>query len=203
MNSRRNFLKQLSGAALIAGAAPSLLTWAQSVQVPGEDRLILRSFRFVDLETPVEDFNTWLTPVPHFFVRNHMFEPSQLDASDWRLALGGELEKPLTLSLAELSRFEPHSVVNTLECAGNGRSLHRPLFWSALARCAAARRSEAFRQARHVPWTRRSSRQSPSLHSQHPDRESSRCRYPDRHPHERVAAHQASRFSRPRSRSRL
>jgi sulfite oxidase len=126
MNSRRNFLKQLSGAALIAGAAPSLLTWAQSVQVPGEDRLILRSFRFVDLETPVEDFNTWLTPVPHFFVRNHMFEPSQLDASDWRLALGGELEKPLTLSLAELSRFEPHSVVNTLECAGNGRSLHRP-----------------------------------------------------------------------------
>jgi DMSO/TMAO reductase YedYZ molybdopterin-dependent catalytic subunit len=36
------------------------------------------------------------------------------------------VEKPLTLSLAELSKLETLSVVNTLECAGNGRSLHRP-----------------------------------------------------------------------------
>jgi sulfite oxidase len=130
MNSRRDFLKQMSGAALVAGAAPSLLTWAlpqgQSVEFPGEDGMVLRSFRFVDLEAPVEYFNTWLTPVPHFFVRNHMYEPVQLDAPDWRLSVGGEVEKPLTLSLAELSKLETHSVVNTLECAGNGRSLHRP-----------------------------------------------------------------------------
>ncbi len=130
MNSRRDFLKQISGAALAAGAAPSLLTWAlpqeQSVPVPGEDGMILRSFRFVDLETPVEYFNSWLTPVPHFFVRNHMHEPSELDAHDWRLSVGGEVEKPLTLSLSELSKIETHSVVNTLECAGNGRNLHRP-----------------------------------------------------------------------------
>ncbi len=130
MNSRRDFLKQMSGAALVAGAAPSLLTWAlpqgQSVEFPGEDGMVLRSFRFVDLETPVEYFNTWLTPVPHFFVRNHMYEPVQLDAPDWRLSVGGEVEKPLILSLAELSKLETHSVVNTLECAGNGRSLHRP-----------------------------------------------------------------------------
>ena len=130
MNSRRNFLKQLSGAALAAGAAPSILTWAlpqgESVEFPGEDGVILRSFRFVDLETPVEYFNTWLTPVPHFFVRNHMYEPTQLDAPDWRLSVSGEVEEPFTLSLAELSKLETHSVVNTLECAGNGRSLHRP-----------------------------------------------------------------------------
>ena len=88
--------------------------------------MIVRSFRFVDLETPVEYFNTWLTPVPHFFVRNHMHEPSQLDAGGWRLSVGGEVERPLTLTLAELSKLERHSVVNTLECAGNGRSLHRP-----------------------------------------------------------------------------
>ena len=130
MNSRRNFLKQISAAALAAGAAPSIFAWAlpqsQSVDVPGEDGMILRSFRFVDLETPVEYFNTWLTPVPHFFVRNHMYEPAQLDAHEWRLSVGGEVEKPITLSLAELSKLETHSVVNTLECAGNGRSLHRP-----------------------------------------------------------------------------
>jgi DMSO/TMAO reductase YedYZ molybdopterin-dependent catalytic subunit len=130
MNSRRNFLKQLSGAAFAIGAVPSTLAWAfpqgQAVDFPGEDGMILRSFRFVDLESPVEYFNTWLTPVPHFFVRNHMHEPSELDANDWRLSLGGEVEKPLTLSLAEVLKIETHSVVNTLECAGNGRSLHRP-----------------------------------------------------------------------------
>ena len=130
MNSRRDFLKHVSAAALAAGVTPSLLTWAlpqdQSVDFPGEDGMVLRSFRFVDLEAPVAYFNTWLTPIPHFFVRNHMFEPVQLDAQDWRLSLGGEVDKPLTLSLAELSKLEAHSVVNTLECAGNGRSLHRP-----------------------------------------------------------------------------
>ena len=130
MNSRRDFLKRISAAALAAGAVPSILTWAfpqeQSFDIPGEDGMIVRSFRFFDLETPVEYFNTWLTPVPHFFVRNHMYEPVQLDAPDWRLSIGGEVEKPITLSLAELSKLETHSVVNTLECAGNGRSLHRP-----------------------------------------------------------------------------
>jgi sulfite oxidase len=130
MNTRRNFLRQISAAALAAGAAPSVLTWAlpqgQSVDFPGEDGMILRSFRFVDLETPVEYFDTWLTPIPHFFVRNHMHEPSELDPRDWRLSIGGEVDKPLTLSLDDLSKLQAHSVVNTLECAGNGRSLQRP-----------------------------------------------------------------------------
>jgi DMSO/TMAO reductase YedYZ molybdopterin-dependent catalytic subunit len=131
MNSRRNFLKQMSRAALAVNAAPSLLAWAHvaqggPIELPGEDGMIVRSFRFVDLETPVEYFNTWLTPVPHFFVRNHMHEPSELSAGDWRLAVSGEVEKPFTLALSDLSKLETHSVVNTLECAGNGRSLHRP-----------------------------------------------------------------------------
>jgi DMSO/TMAO reductase YedYZ molybdopterin-dependent catalytic subunit len=141
MNSRRNFLMQMSGAALAAGAAPPLLSLFLSraasaqngpIAVPGEDGMIVRSYRFVDLETPVEYFNTWLTPVPHFFVRNHMHEPSELSAnlsnsnSDWRLSVGGEVDKPITLTFPELSKFETHSVVNTLECAGNGRSLQRP-----------------------------------------------------------------------------
>lgn len=130
MNSRRDFLKTISSAALIAGATPSVLTWAlpqtQSVPFPGESGMILRSFRFVDLESPVEYLDSWLTPVPHFFVRNHMHEPSELDGHEWRLSITGEVEKPLTLSLAELSKFQTHSVVNTLECAGNGRSLVRP-----------------------------------------------------------------------------
>jgi sulfite oxidase len=132
MSSRRDFLKQMSGAVLAAAATPAMLMRAllvpqeQGIEFPGEDGMILRSFRFADLETPVEYFNSWLTPVPHFFVRNHMHEPSELNADDWRLTVGGEVEKPLTLSLAELSKLKTYAVVNTLECAGNGRSLQRP-----------------------------------------------------------------------------
>ena len=128
MNSRRTFLKSLPALASLA----SFPTWAQAgsrldtVSVPGEDGMIVRSARFFDLETPVEYLNTWLTPVPRFFVRNHMHEPVELDTAGWRLSIGGEVEKPLTLSLADLSKFETHSVVNTLECAGNGRGFQRP-----------------------------------------------------------------------------
>jgi sulfite oxidase len=132
MTSRREFLWQAGAAAVAMNVSPSLLSWAMpstqsnSIEIPGEDGMIVRSFRFVDLETPVEYFNSWLTPVPHFFVRNHMHEPSELGAEDWQLTIGGEVEKPLTLTLAELSKLEIHSIINTLECAGNGRGLYRP-----------------------------------------------------------------------------
>jgi len=88
--------------------------------------MLLRSFRFLDLEAPPEFLSSWITPVSHFFVRNHMSEPTSLDAAEWRLSIGGEVEKPLTLSLADLGKLESHSVINTLECAGNGRALHNP-----------------------------------------------------------------------------
>jgi sulfite oxidase len=139
MNSRRDFFKQISSALLTAAVIPSFVSRAlaaaqsDAIHIPGEDDLIVRSFRFIDLETPVEYFNTWLTPVPHFFVRNHMYEPSEISnaqagsqANDWHLSVGGEVEKPFRLTLVDLRKLESHSVVNTLECAGNGRSLHRP-----------------------------------------------------------------------------
>lgn len=129
MISRRNFLKTASGAALAASAIHPLLTWASAgadLVIPGKDGLIIRSYRFLDLETPVEYFSTWLTPAEHFFVRNHMHEPSTLDPAEWTLTIGGEVEKPYRLSWAELSKLETHSVVNTLECAGNGRVFHSP-----------------------------------------------------------------------------
>ena len=71
---------------------------------------------------PQEYFDSWLTPVTHFFVRNHMHEPSTFDASEWRLNIGGEVQNQLSLSLVDLKRMAAHSVTNTLECAGNGRA---------------------------------------------------------------------------------
>ncbi len=60
-------------------------------------------------------------PNPRFYVRNHFATPT-LDPSTWRLAVGGLVEHPLSLSLRDLHNMRSHTLVATLECAGNGRS---------------------------------------------------------------------------------
>jgi len=127
MTTRRAFLKTASAAALAAPVVHPFLAWAAdpaAISLPGKDGMIVRSYRFLDLETPVEFMTDWITPVNHFFVRNHMFEPAKIEASTWKLTIGGEVEKPLTLTLADLQKVLVHSVTNAMECAGNGRSLH-------------------------------------------------------------------------------
>jgi len=129
MTSRREFLKTASGVALAAGAANPFLAWAADsspIAIPGEDGMIVRSYRFFDLETPVGYLTEWITPVNHFYVRNHMFEPAKIDAARWKLTIVGEVEKPLTLTLADLGKIPVHSITNTMECAGNGRSFQSP-----------------------------------------------------------------------------
>jgi sulfite oxidase len=63
-----------------------------------------------------------LTPVEAFYSRNHGPIP-RVDRGEWRLAVGGLVERPLTLSLADLRRgFEPCTLAVTLQCAGNRRA---------------------------------------------------------------------------------
>jgi len=128
VSSRREFLKTASVGAVALAAQSVLGEIAKQgvVSVPGKEGLIIRSYRFLDLEMPVEFMADWITPVPHFFVRNHMFEPSEIDAKGWRLAIGGEVQKPLSLTLADLAEIPDRSITNTLECAGNGRSSQNP-----------------------------------------------------------------------------
>jgi len=128
MLSRRDFLINATAVTAAGAVAHPLLSWAadSGLSVPGKEGLIVRSYRFFDLETPVEYLDTWLTPAEHFFVRNHMHEPVALNAADWKLTITGEVETPSTLTLADLAKLEQHSVVNTLECAGNGRAFHNP-----------------------------------------------------------------------------
>jgi DMSO/TMAO reductase YedYZ molybdopterin-dependent catalytic subunit len=59
-------------------------------------------------------------PNARFYVRNH-FQIPNLDASSWRLEIGGLIERPLSLSLVQLQAMPSASAVVTLECAGNGR----------------------------------------------------------------------------------
>ncbi len=128
MISRREFVLGASAALGIVGAVHPLHSWGagESPAIPAKDGMIVRSLRFLDLEMPVEYANSLITPVEHFFVRNHMHEPSTVDPGEWRLIIGGEVKKPLTLPLAGLTKMEQHTVIDTLECAGNGRAFAVP-----------------------------------------------------------------------------
>ena len=64
-------------------------------------------------------------PNAHFYVRNH-FQIPRLDPGTWRLNVGGLVERPLSLSMRDLTNLPSRSRVVTLECAGNGRTLFQP-----------------------------------------------------------------------------
>ena len=64
-------------------------------------------------------------PNPRFYVRNH-FPIPKIDASSWRLNVGGVVERPLSLSLRDLVKMPAQTQFVTLECAGNGRSMLSP-----------------------------------------------------------------------------
>jgi DMSO/TMAO reductase YedYZ molybdopterin-dependent catalytic subunit len=64
-------------------------------------------------------------PNAHFYVRNH-FQIPTFDPATFRLRVGGEVERPLTLSLRDLHNLPSQTMVVTLECAGNGRTQFEP-----------------------------------------------------------------------------
>jgi DMSO/TMAO reductase YedYZ molybdopterin-dependent catalytic subunit len=64
-------------------------------------------------------------PNARFYVRNH-FQIPNLDAAAFRLTVGGLVERPLSLSMRELHNMRSQTLVATLECAGNGRTLFDP-----------------------------------------------------------------------------
>jgi sulfite oxidase len=97
-----------------------------SPAVPGKEEMIHHPSSSLELEMPVEFLKSWITPVSHFFVRNHLDEPSISSDAEWRLTVTGEVKKPSALRLGDLTGMEPHSITAVLECAGNGRAFYRP-----------------------------------------------------------------------------
>jgi sulfite oxidase len=123
---RRDFL--IGAGRLGAGLALSRMfsesAFAQNV-IKGKERLIVRSLRPEDLETPVSLLNTWITPNDLFYVRHHSYA-AKVNVDEWKLTVDGEVQTPLTLTLDDLKRMPKHAVTVTLECAGNGRAFFDP-----------------------------------------------------------------------------
>ena len=87
--------------------------------------LVVHQAEALNCETPPGDLGGDLTPTARFYRRSH-FPIPVLDPAAWRLAVGGMVHRPLSLSLPELIRLPAETLAVTLECAGNGRALQRP-----------------------------------------------------------------------------
>jgi DMSO/TMAO reductase YedYZ molybdopterin-dependent catalytic subunit len=77
-------------------------------------------------ETPLADVPSWVTPNRWFFVRSH-YETPEIDIAQWRLKVGGDVQKELELSWEQLESLPRRSIFVTMECAGNGRSFLKPI----------------------------------------------------------------------------
>ena len=66
-----------------------------------------------------------ITPVGLHYLLIHYDIPA-VDAGEYRLELGGHVNRPLTLSLDDLRARPAVELAVTMECAGNGRALIQP-----------------------------------------------------------------------------
>lgn len=135
--SRRDMLAAAAGA---LAAAPTLVRGATVtlpfangarplVRLPGKRPMIGVTARPPQLETPFGVFGQGaITPNDAFFVRYHLSGlPTTIDPATFRLAIGGHVATPLSLSLAQLRRdFPAQEIVAVNQCSGNSRGFVSP-----------------------------------------------------------------------------
>ncbi len=120
----RSFSRRELLAYLLATAA-GMARAQNPLIIPGKAPMLVHNDRPEDLETPVSNFDTWLTPNDVFFVRQHIPRPV-VKAESFRLALDGRVAKRMELTLADIQKLPQHTVAATLECTGDGRGFFRP-----------------------------------------------------------------------------
>ena len=91
-----------------------------------EAGLVVHRAHLLNCETAIQALLGGVAmPNARFYVRSH-FQIPTLDAASFRLAVGGLVERPLSLSLRDLHNMRSRTLFVTLECAGNGRTLFDP-----------------------------------------------------------------------------
>ena len=97
--------------------------------IAAKDGLTVLGDRPINMETPPHLLDDLITPASRLFVRNNGQVPfaEDLNTENWRLVVDGEVETPLSLSIADLQqRFETVTRQMVLECGGNGRRFYTP-----------------------------------------------------------------------------
>ena len=67
-----------------------------------------------------------VTPIGLHYLLNHFDVPYVADATTWKLSVAGLVQRPLSLSVAQLRALPQRTLRVTLECAGNGRGQVTP-----------------------------------------------------------------------------
>jgi DMSO/TMAO reductase YedYZ molybdopterin-dependent catalytic subunit len=97
--------------------------------IPGKDkRLIVHNTKTGEIETPLDLLSKQaITPKQLLFVRNNQVLPGTLSLEpakelDWHIELSGLLEKPVSITVAELNKLPQQEHELVLQCSGNGRA---------------------------------------------------------------------------------
>lgn len=134
--NRRSWLRWTSAAGvsllLPAGCAKQVPSTEKTIadlplRFPGKVPMRVINDRPPCLESPWSAFQHDLTPNESFYVRWHLqVIPTAIDLRLWRLRVVGYVERPLELTMNDLRRMEPVSLIAVNQCSGNSRSLFQP-----------------------------------------------------------------------------
>jgi len=136
--TRRAVLGQLGLGALALGTARAAevrlplpsdpRNRAMTGAFPQKGQMILQRTRPPLLETPFEVFDQGVfTPNDRFFVRWHWAViPESVDAAAFRLTVRGHVDRPLSLTLAEVLAMPRVELAAVNQCSGNSRGLFEP-----------------------------------------------------------------------------
>ena len=95
---------------------------------PQKGEMVLQRTRPPLLETPFEVFDKGVfTPNDQFFVRWHWSViPTDIDIASFRMAVRGHVDKPASLSLADIMRLPHVDLAAVNQCSGNSRGYFAP-----------------------------------------------------------------------------
>lgn len=95
--------------------------------LPGKKPLIKLSYRPPNYETPIEYFRTAITSNDTFFVRYHLSVIPEVNASTWKMSVGGDgANGQAEITLADLKAMPAVEIVAVNQCSGNRRGLFQP-----------------------------------------------------------------------------
>lgn len=130
LSPARALAAQLGGTAALGYAELPDGTLAEQVlyALPGKVKLIKKTYRPPNFETPIEYFRTPITRNDAFFVRWHLAGIPEVKAASWKLTIGGDaIERETTFTLAQLKKdFKSAEITAVCQCSGNRRGLFEP-----------------------------------------------------------------------------
>ena len=95
--------------------------------LPGKKPLIQLADRPPNYEAPLEYLRTPITPNDQFFVRYHLADIPEVEAEDYKIAVGGDgANGQAELTLDDLKKMPAVEVVAVNQCSGNRRGLSKP-----------------------------------------------------------------------------